>query len=62
MEHLTDFVFITMGNTTLVRRDSYLSHLKNGIKSDTLAALRAAPLQIGTLFPDGVIKRAQEEI
>ena len=62
MEHLTDFVFITMGNTRLVRRDSYLSHLKNGIKSDTLAALRAAPLQIGTLFPDAVIKRAEEEI
>ena len=62
MEHLTDFVFITMGNTTLVRRDSYLSHLKNGIKSDTPAALRAAPLQIWTLFPDAVIKRAEEEI
>ena len=58
MEHLTDFVFITMGNATLVRRDSYLCHLKNGIKSDTLAVLRSAPLQIGTLFPDAVIKRA----
>ena len=57
MEHLTDFVFITMGNATLVRRDSYLCHLKNGINSDTLAALRSAPLQIGTLFPDAVIKR-----
>ena len=62
MEHLTDFVFITMGNTTLARCDSYLSHLKNGIKSDTLAALRTAPLQIGTLFPDAVIKRMEEEI
>ena len=62
MEHLTDFVFITMGNTTLARRDAYLSHLKNGIKSDMLAALRTAPLQIGTLFLDAVIKRAEEEI
>ena len=43
MEHLTDFVFITIGNTTLARHDAYLSHLKNGIKPDTLAALRTAP-------------------
>ena len=62
MEHLTDFVFVTMGNVTLARRDSYLSHIKNGVKSDTLAALRSAPLQLGTLFPDAVIKRAEEEI
>ena len=62
MEHLTDFVFITMGNITLARRDSYLSHIKNGVKADTLAALRLAPLQLGTLFPDTVIKRAEEEI
>ena len=62
MEHLTDFTFITMGNSTLARRDAYLSHLKNGIKPDTFAALRTAPLQIGTLFPDSIIKRAEEEI
>ena len=62
MEHLPDFIFITMGNSTLARRDAYLSHLKNGIKPDTFAALRTAPLQIGTLFPDSVIKKAEEEI
>ena len=62
MEHLTDFVFITMGNLTLARCDAYFNHLKNGIKPDTLAALRTAPLQIATLFPDAVIKRAEEEI
>ena len=45
MERLTDFVFVTMGNLTLVRQDAYLSHVKNGIKHDTLAALRTAPLQ-----------------
>ena len=28
LEHLTDFVFVTVANTTLARRDSYLSHLK----------------------------------
>ena len=40
LEHLSDFVFVTVGNTTLARRDAYLSHLKTGIKPDTLAALR----------------------
>ena len=36
--------------------------MKNGIKPDTLAALRTAPLQIATLFPDSVTKRAEEDI
>ena len=62
MEHLTDFIFITMGNLTLARRDAYLNHVKNGIKPDTLAALRTAPLHMSTLFPDAAIKRAEEEI
>ena len=62
MEHLSDFVFITMGNLTLVHRDAYLSHLRTGIKQDTLTALRAAPLHIPTLFPDATIKRAEEDI
>ena len=44
MEHLTDIVFVTMANTTLLRRDSYLAYLKAGIKADTMAALRTAPL------------------
>ena len=51
-----------MGNLTLARHDSYLNHMKNGIKPDTLAALRTAPLHISTLFPDAIIKQAEEEI
>ena len=43
MEHLSEFVFVTMGNLTPVRRDAYLSHLRTGIKPDTLTALRSAP-------------------
>ena len=62
MEHLSEFVFITMGNLTLVRRDAYLSHLRTGIKQDTLTALRTAPLHISTLFPDATVKRAEEDI
>ena len=62
MEHLTDFVFVNVANLTLIRRDSYLSYLKAGIKPDTLAALRTAPLQLAILFPDWVIKQAEDDI
>ena len=62
MEHLTDSVFMNMANFTLLRRDSYLAYLKAGIKADTLAALRTAPLHISTLFPDTVLKQAEEDI
>ena len=62
MEHLTDFVFVNMANTTLLRRDSYLSYLKAGVKSDTLNALRLAALELDTLFPDSIIKQAEEDI
>ena len=51
-----------MANLTLARRDSYLSHVKSGIKLDTLAALRTAPLQLAMLFPDEVLKRAEDDI
>ena len=44
VEHLSDSVFVTVANSTLARRDAYLSHLKAGIKPDTLASLRTAPL------------------
>ena len=60
MEHLTDFVFVNMANTTLLRHDSYLSYLKAGVKADTLNALRSAPLELDTLFPDSVIKQAED--
>ena len=62
MEHLSEFVFISMGNMTLACRDAYLNHIKGGVKPDTIAALRTAPLHIPTLFPENIIKRAEEEI
>ena len=62
MEHLTDSVFVNMANVTLLRRDLYLAYLKAGIKADTLAALRTAPLHISTLFPDTALKQAEEDI
>ena len=62
MKHLTDFVFVSMGNLTLAKRDSYLTHVKTGIKPDTIAVLRTVPLQLATLFPDSVSKRAEVDI
>ena len=56
MEHLSDFVFVTVANS------AYLSHLKSGIKPDTLAALRSAPLQMTNLFPDEVLKQTEQDI
>ena len=47
---------------TLARRNAYLNHIKGGVNPDTVAALKIAPLHIPTLFPDSVIKRAEEEI
>ena len=62
LENLSDFVFVTVANTTLARRNSYLSHLKTGIKPDTLAAFRMAPLNIATLFPEEALKQAEQDI
>ena len=62
LEHLSAFIFVTVANTTLARRDSYLSHLKAGIKPDTLASLRTAPLHIPMLFPDEALRQAEQDI
>ena len=62
MEHLSDFVFVTVANSILARRDAYLSHLKSGVKPDTLAALRTTSLQMTTLFPDEVLKQTEQDI
>ena len=61
MEHISD-VFVSVANITLARRDSYLSHLKSGIKPDTLSSLRTVPLQMATLFPDDLLKQAEQDI
>ena len=62
MEHLTDFVFMNMANTTLLRRNLYLSYLKAGVKTDTLNALRLTPLELETLFLGSIIKQAEGDI
>ena len=62
MEHLSEFVFINVANMTLARRDSYLTHVKAGIKCDSLSALRQAPIHLNKLFPDQILKKAEEDI
>ena len=61
-QHLSDFTFIQMANLTIVCRDSYLEHLKPGVKPDTFSALRICPLNTHVLFPDTVIRKAEDEI
>ena len=62
MEHLGDLVLVSLANLTLARRDSYLSHLKTGIKPDTLAASGTTPLHMSMLFPDNILKQAEQDI
>ena len=62
MGHLSDFAFVSMANMTLLRRDSYLAHVKSELKQDSLAALRQAPLDLPTLFPDPVLRKAEEDV
>ena len=51
-----------MANLTLVRRDSFLEHLKQGVKPETISALRHCSLNGYALFPDAVIRKAEDEI
>ena len=62
MQHLAEILFVQMGNLTLLRRDAYLDHLKQGIKPDTWCALRNSPPNSSGLFPDDMVRRAEEEI
>ena len=62
LQHLSDFTFIQMANLTLVRRDSFLEHIKTRVKPDTFSALRNCPLNTHALFPDAVIRKAEDEI
>ena len=51
-----------MSNLILLRRDSYRDHVKNGIKPDTYTQLRNAALFGHGLFPDAIIRTAEQDI
>ena len=55
LQHLADSLFVNLSNIILLRRDSYLEHVKPGIKPDTLNNLRNAPMFGLGLFPDSVL-------
>ena len=42
--------------------DAYLDNLKAGVKPDTLSGLRNCPLNGYALFPDSIIRNAEDEI
>ena len=58
LQHLVCSIFVNMANLILLRRDSYLEHVKSGIKPDTWNQHRNASL----LFPDEVISTAEQDI
>ena len=57
IEHLSDVVFLS--NITMTRRDPYLDHF---IQQVTLGALRTVLLLLATLFQDGLLKKAEDDI
>ena len=55
-------MFVQMANLTLARREAYLDNLKAGVKPDTFSALRNCPLNGYALFPDAIVRKAEDEI
>ena len=55
-------VSVAMANLILLRRDSYLEHIKNGIKPDTWNMLRNTPMFGHGLFPDSVLATTEQDI
>ena len=62
LQHLADSLFVNLSNIILLRRDSYLEHVKPGIKPDTLNNLRNAPMFGHGFFPDSVLATAEQDI
>ena len=62
LQHLADSLFVQLGNFILMRRDSYLDHVRPGMKMDTWNELRNAPLFGYGLFPDAALNVAEQDI
>ena len=58
---LTDLAFIDLANVTLLCRDTYLEHVKRGIKVNTFRDLKRLLFRV-TIFPGPLVRRAEEEI
>ena len=59
---LSGSVFTNLATLILMRRDSYLDHVKFGVRPDTFATLRASPLHIPTLFAEEAVAKADKDI
>ena len=62
LQHLADSIFVFLANMIILRRDSYLDFVKQGINQDTMNLLRNSPLFGYGLFPDAVIATAEQDI
>ena len=62
IQDLTDTAFHDLANIVLLRRDAYLDNLKLGVKPDTAALLRLAPVHLNTLFAEDVVTKAEKEV
>ena len=62
LQHLADSLFVHLTNLILLHRDSYLDHVKSGIKPDTSNQLSNALLFGHGHFPDAVIRTAEQDI
>ena len=62
LQHLADSLFVHLANLILLRRDSYLEHVKQGIKPDTWKMLRNAPMFGHGLFADSFLATAEQDI
>ena len=51
-----------MDNFTLLRRKSYLGHLKQGLKIVTWSEMENATMQSYVLYPDSVLRKAGNKI
>ena len=50
-QHLANVMFNQMANFTLMKRDPFLDHLKQGVKQDNWSILRNTRLYLQALFP-----------
>ena len=61
-QHLADAQFVQLAKFVLLRRDSYLEHVRPGLKPDTWNRLRNAPLFTYGLMPDDVLALDEQDI
>ena len=60
--HLADSLFVQVANFVLLCRDSYLEHVRPGLKPNTWNRLLNAPLFSSGLFPYNVLTIAEQDI